>query len=163
MWNPKRNVVSKSSISQRGEVLLPTVFVIGAAAHRVCHCRRWPRNLKEGLGALLQCAARFESASVKPPQCQCIWKCYFIRAQPRACSIHNRLISLPPPIAMELFGDLSSYNAAATLRVSSIVNSLDNLLYSCSEPACVNPGKFVVDDARSRSMRNPLLLMFRQA
>ena len=127
-------------------------------------CRRWTRNLKvEGLGALLPCAARFESASVKPPQCQCIWKCYFIRAQPRACSIHNRLISLPPPIAMELFGDLSSYNAAATLRVSSIVNSLDNLLYSCSEPACVNPGKFGVDDARSRSMRNPLLLMFRQA
>jgi len=60
---------------------------------------------------------------------------------------------------MEPLGDLSSYNAAATLRVSKILNSLDNQLYNCSESTSATSG---ADDARSRSTRNPLLLMFRQ-
>jgi hypothetical protein len=64
---------------------------------------------------------------------------------------------------MELFGDLSSYNAAATLRVSSIVKSLDEVLYRIIESDCVSLSTENVDDERARSIRNPLLLMFRRA
>ena len=59
---------------------------------------------------------------------------------------------------MEFFGDLSSYNAAATLRVSSILKSLDQALY---EPHAVGVAPGDADGARARSIRNPLLLMFR--
>jgi hypothetical protein len=61
---------------------------------------------------------------------------------------------------MEFFGDLSSYNAAATLRVSSIIKSLDQALY---QPRSARATKGDDESARSRSIRNPLLLMFRQA
>ncbi len=64
---------------------------------------------------------------------------------------------------MELFGDLSSYNAAATWRVSSIVKSLDEVLYRMIESDCVSLSTDNVDDERARSIRNPLLLMFRRA
>ena len=64
---------------------------------------------------------------------------------------------------MELFGDLSSFNAAATLHVSGIIKSLDDVFYACIDPGYAILGKENADDARSRSTRNPLLLMFRQA
>jgi hypothetical protein len=64
---------------------------------------------------------------------------------------------------MEFFGDLSSYNAAATLRVTTILNSLDQMLYRIPESHRTKSTKVTVDDARARSIRNPLLLMFRRA
>ena len=62
---------------------------------------------------------------------------------------------------MELFGDLSSYNAAATLRVSSTLKDLDEVLYK-HDFSCADLNKDNAVDARSRSIRNPLLLMFRR-
>jgi hypothetical protein len=64
---------------------------------------------------------------------------------------------------MELFGDLSSYNAAATLRVSSTLKGLDEVLYRTPDSGFTGFIKDNSGDARSRSIRNPLLLMFRQA
>jgi hypothetical protein len=76
------------------------------------------------------------------------------------CLSPFRIAKIPK---MELFGDLSSYNAAATLRVSSIVKSLDEVLYRMIESDCVSLSTDSVDDERARSIRNPLLLMFRRA
>jgi hypothetical protein len=64
---------------------------------------------------------------------------------------------------MEFFGDLSSYNAAATRRVTTILNSLDQMLYRIPESHGTKSTKVNADDARARSVRNPLLLMFRRA